>query len=58
MVSCTSGSTTPTNALDSAEINTRVTSALQLIETGVDAAPKRDLDSVPGMVEWQTWVVD
>lgn len=46
------------DALDSAEIRTRVTSALQLITTGVDAVPQRDPDSTPGPVDWHTWVVD
>ena len=46
------------DALDSAEIRTRVTSALQLITTGVDAVPQRDPYSTPGPVDWHTWVVD
>lgn len=46
------------DALDPAEIRTRVTSAIQLITTGVDAVPPRDPDSTPGPVDWHTWVVD
>ena len=46
------------DALDPAEIRTRVTSALQLITTGVDAVSQRDPDSTPGPVDWHTWVVD
>ena len=46
------------DALDPAEIRTRVTSALQLITTGADAVPQRDPDSTPGPVDWHTWVVD
>lgn len=46
------------DALDPAEIRARVTSAVQLITTGVDAMPQRDPDSTPGPVDWHTWVVD
>ena len=46
------------DALDPAEIRTRVTSALQLITTGVDAVSQRDPDSTPGPIDWHTWVVD
>lgn len=46
------------DALDPAEIRTRVTSALQLITTGADAVAQRDPDSTPGPVDWHTWVVD
>ena len=46
------------DALDPAEIRTRVTSALQLITIGVDAAPQRDPDAAGGRVDWHTWVIE
>ena len=46
------------DVLDPAEIRTQVTSALQMITTGVDAVSQRDSDSTPGPVDWHTWVVD
>ena len=46
------------DALDPAEIRTRVTSALQRITTGADAEPQRDADATPGPVDWYTWVIE
>ncbi len=46
------------DAMDPADIRTSVTSALERITTGVDAAPPRALDATPGPVDWHTWVID
>lgn len=46
------------DALDPSEIRTSVTSALQRIATGVDAAPQRDPDATPRPVDGRTWVIE
>lgn len=46
------------DALDPSEIRTSVTSALERIATGVDAAPQRDPDATPRPVDWHTWVIE
>ena len=45
------------DALDPSEIRTSVTSALERIATGVDAAPQRDPDATSRPVDWHTWVI-
>ncbi len=46
------------DALDPSEIRTSVTSALERIATGVDAAPQRDPDATPRPVDGRTWVIE
>ncbi|MEZ5383762.1 MAG: hypothetical protein R2754_18435 [Microthrixaceae bacterium] len=46
------------DALDPAEIRTRVTSAIERIVGGPNTAAPRDSDSTPGPVHWHTWVVE
>ena len=46
------------NTTATAEIRTRVTSALQLITTGNEPAPPLDPDSTPGPVDWHVWVIE
>ncbi len=46
------------NAIDPDEIRTRVTSAIERIAAGPDAVSPGDPDSMPGPVDWHTWVIE
>ena len=46
------------DALDPAEIRTRVTSAIERIVGRPDTAAPHDPESTPGPVDWHTWVID
>jgi hypothetical protein len=46
------------DALDPAEIRTRVTSAIERIVGRPDTAAPHDPASTPGPVDWRTWVIE
>lgn len=46
------------HAIDPGEIRASVTTAIERITLGADAAPPRDPDSTPGPVDWHTWVIE
>ena len=46
------------HAIDPDEISATVTSALDRINAGADAAPPLDPESTAGPVDWHTWVIE